>query len=211
MAKEYWGLKFIDEPGKLSVGNYFRQYYFFNYTYKGTVVEVGGGDPNHLCFSTHYKNNGWRCLIFEPNPYYAQKHREANNEVYELAISNKDEGEVDFTVVGHENAQMGWSGFYPKFDDVNPTLPQSIIKVKAVTLNTILSELNINKIDILHVDVEGWEKEVIEGIDFDKINVRFVVLEDYRAAGVYNEYMKSRGYKYLTNLHINFIYTKEKK
>jgi len=199
---------FYDEPGEASVGKFFRDFFYSSYNYHGIIIEVGGGDTDYLSFSKHFKNNGWRCLTFEPNPTYAQKHREANNEIYELAISNKDEDEVDFTVVGHKDFQMSWSGFYPKFNDVNPNWPQEIIKVKSVTLNTILSELNVDKIDILHVDVEGWEKEVIEGIDFDKINVKFVVLEDYKGTGIYTEYMQSRGYKFLTSLHINFIYKK---
>jgi FkbM family methyltransferase len=200
--------KFYDDPGTLSVGRYFRENYYPDYDYHGTVVEVGGGDAEYLSFSKHFKNNGWRCLIFEPNPFYAQKHREAFNEIYELAISNKDEENVDFLIFGHENAQMGWSAFHPKFDDVDWQLPQKNIKVKAVTLNTILSQLNVDKIDILHVDVEGWEQEVIEGIDFDKIDVKYVVLEDYKVLSKYNDYMESRGYKYITHLHINFIYEK---
>jgi FkbM family methyltransferase len=200
--------KFYDEPGESSVGKFFRDFYFGNYLYKGVVIEVGGGDTDYLSFSKHFKNNGWRCLVFEPNPIYAQKHRDAGNEIYELAISNQDEEEKDFTIVGREDFQMSWSGFYPKFDDVDLSLPQKVVKVKSVKLDTILSELGVDKVDILHVDVEGWEKEVIEGIDFDKVNVKFVVLEDYRGSGIYNDYMKSRGYKLLTSLHINFIYKK---
>lgn len=40
--------------------------------YIGTMIEVGGGKPDFLSMSKHFKLNGWRTIIIEPNPIFAE-------------------------------------------------------------------------------------------------------------------------------------------
>jgi hypothetical protein len=47
-----------------------RETYFPDFNYKGTMIEVGGGTPSFLSMSKHFKLNGWRTIIIEPNPKY---------------------------------------------------------------------------------------------------------------------------------------------
>lgn len=84
-----------------------RQKYFPDYNYKGLIVEVGGGTPEFLSMSKHFKDTGWRTIIFEPNPKFAQLHRDMGNEVFEIACSNEDKS-GEFTIVEqHINAYGG--------------------------------------------------------------------------------------------------------
>jgi FkbM family methyltransferase len=80
-------------------------------------------------------------------------------------------------------------------------------KVKAMTLTSILQSLNINLVDIFYLDVEGYELEVLKGIDFKKITIEQIELElHYKLKGIkenkeeeinkHIEYMIPLGYKY---------------
>ena len=46
------------------------------------------------------------------------------------------------------------------------------IKTKSITFNTMCSAYNINEIDYLQIDTEGFDTEIIKMIDFDKINIK---------------------------------------
>lgn len=75
-----------------------REKYFPNYDYKGLIIEVGGATPEFLSMSKHFKDNGWRTIIIEPNPTFAQQHIEIGNEVYQFACSYEDK-DGEFTIV----------------------------------------------------------------------------------------------------------------
>ena len=50
-------------------------------------------------------------------------------------------------------------------------------KVKGVTLNHLLADHEITNIDLLQIDVEGSELEILESIDFELTNIRFLNYE----------------------------------
>ena len=84
-----------------------REKYFSNYDYKGLIVEVGGATPEFLSMSKHFKDNGWRSIIIEPNPSFVKQHKNVGNEVYEFACSYEDK-DGEFTIVHQEvNAYGG--------------------------------------------------------------------------------------------------------
>ena len=70
----------------------------------GVMIEVGGGTPEFLSMSKHFKDSRWRTIIIEPNLSFAQKHRDLGNEVYEYARASEDKTGVPFTVVSHRKA-----------------------------------------------------------------------------------------------------------
>ena len=54
---------------------------------------------------------------------------------------------------------------------------------------------NINNADILSVDVEGWELEVLKGIDFKKYTPKVLLVENVLNNPEYNSYLSQYGYK----------------
>ena len=52
-----------------------------------------------------------------------------------------------------------------------------IKKVKTATLNNILEKTNINRIDLLTIDVEGNELKVLKGLNFDKFLPKLIIVE----------------------------------
>ncbi len=66
MNTSYFGDQNIDET--------IRNRYFPDFSYKGTIVEVGGATPEYLSMSRHFKLNGWRAIVIEPNPTFCEEH-----------------------------------------------------------------------------------------------------------------------------------------
>lgn len=190
-----------------------REKYFSDYSYKGTIIEVGGATPEFLSMSRHFKNNGWRAIIIEPNPNFCKLHRECGNELYEFACSNKDADNVDFTIIhvnsnqvtDHSSSSLGIKDSYRLIsNNWVENLPKTTIKVNVRTLDSIINTANITQIDILSIDTEGWEIEVMEG--FSAIKSKIVVLENIWSDTFYRDYMKKRGYDFESHISGNDIY-----
>ena len=63
-------------------------------------------------------------------------------------------------------------------DDLNFYQKHINIKVEAKTLNSILVEANAPKlIDLLSLDTEGYENEVLNGINHDKFKFKYILVE----------------------------------
>lgn len=198
-----------------------REKYFPNHNYKGVMVEVGGATPEFLSMSKHFKDNGWRTIIIEPNPEFAQQHIDAGNEIYQFACSYEDR-DGEFTIVeqrvnayggvitDHSFSSISVKESYLKHSNFNLTESNSKkIKVKIKKLDTILNDINVNKIDILSIDVEGWEIEVMKGLDTNNINCQLIVVENYLNDSSYKKYFESIGYVLSDVISYNHIYLKQ--
>jgi len=193
-----------------------RNNYFPDYSYKGTIVEVGAATPTFLSTTKHFKENGWRAVHIEPNPNFIQNHLDAQNEIYPYACGENNIDNIDFTIVSTnqgENTNHSYSSFEIKdgYRELNPqyfdSLQKSKIKVNCRKLDSIIEEAKINYIDVLSVDTEGWEIEVMKGLS--KIQPTLVILENVLNLNSYTEYMESRNYKLDRIQAINFFYIKK--
>ena len=212
--------------GEIKVDKYIRETYFPNYDYKGVIVEVGAATPEFISMSKHFNDNDWRAIMIEPNPTFAKQHRELGNEIIECACSYENEDDVNFVLMhagsdsSNQNVISDHSfsslslkdSFVDFFNDrswVN-SIKRTNIKVKQRTLDTLIIENNIPKIDILTVDVEGWEIEVMKGLS--TIQPTLVVLEhigDINAKEC-NKHMEDFGYVMDKQLEHNYIYILKK-
>jgi FkbM family methyltransferase len=182
--------------------------YFPDFKYKGLVVEVGGGSPDKISFSKHWRNNGWRSIVFEPNPTYFNEFQKQKIECYNLACSDKNQKNVDFFIADCNEA-LSYTSLGIKYDCFDAEKIQTTkIKVDTVRLDEFLLTKEINKIDILSVDVEGWELEVMRGFDPSKIDCKIIVLENYKHNPEYNSYMESLGYELKSQRMWDYIYKK---
>ena len=68
--------------------------------------------------------------------------------------------------------------------------------VEARTLDSIIDDIGVTNIDFISIDVEGYELEVIQGLNFNKINVNYILVET-------NQYLIIAAY--LFQFHFDFI------
>lgn len=182
--------------------------FFPNFSYKGLVIEVGGGSPDKISFSKHWRDNGWRSIVFEPNPMYFKEFLKQNIECYNLACSDKNEKNVDF-VIADCNEALSYTSLGIKYDCFDAEkFSTNTIKVDTVRLDTFLLEKKIEKIDILSIDVEGWELEVMKGFDPAAVECKIIILENFKHNPEYTAYMENVGYKLVANRMWDYIYKK---
>ncbi len=197
---------------------------FFPDKQRGVIIEVGAARPDYLSVSASYRSSGWKVIAVEPNPEFCAAHRAAGNEVLQYAASNVDKDDEDFFVVDSHGApyydgpvsyesfsSLGINGKYAELRETTHVKTSvRTIKVKVRKLDSILAhhEPKIRRVDIVAVDVEGWELNVMRGFSLSRYRPKVVILENLFDSQDYVEYMKGQGYKLWSKLPPNDIYVR---
>lgn len=198
--------------GEFEVDKYIKENFFSSESDNMIMVEVGAGPPAAYSNSKYFRDNGWRCICIEPNPKFVEQHEKLNNEIYQYACSDEEKfSEFTIITIGDEENNNGLS--YSSIDvryKIIPDFKSSVIEVEVIRLNSLLERLNIDHIDFLSVDTEGWEIDVMKGFDINKYRPKVVMLENYYHYIQYDEYMKSVGYALHSNINYNYIFIPDK-
>jgi FkbM family methyltransferase len=195
---------------------------FFPRLRNGILVEVGAARPDFLSIGASFRSLGWKVIAVEPNPVFCAAHRALGYSVLEYACSDEDADKVDFFVVdmqGHTYlngavsfesfSSLGIKGhFATLYDKVRGKAKKKTIPVKVRMLDTILAEHEpgLIGIDILAIDVEGWELSVMRGLSLTKYSPRVVILENLFKELAYKRFMQSRGYVRWRRIEPNDVY-----
>jgi FkbM family methyltransferase len=175
------------------------------------MIEVGAGPPEFYSMSKHFRDNKWRCVCVEPNPKFIEQHKQLNHEIYQYACSN-EEKTSQFQIVNtgwnHSVNGISYSSLTPKYDIVDQHTTETI-EVSVIKLDTLLTNLNIESVDFVSIDTEGWELEVMQGFSADKYKPKVILLENYLYDENYVSFMKERGYVLDTALKYNYIFTRK--
>jgi len=194
---------------------------FFGKQDRGVVVEVGAARPDYLSVGARFRARGWEVLAIEPNPAYAEHYRRLGLEVLQYACGDRDEDDVDFAVVNSHGTQYkggavtyeSWSSLAIKdrYAELKPDLDVSQIKVKLRRLDTILQmhAPGLEHIDLVSVDVEGWELEVLSGLDFERYKPSVLVVENLFYEASYRAFMRRRGYVVWKHVRPNDVYVRQ--
>jgi FkbM family methyltransferase len=196
-----------------------RETYFKGVT-NGVLLEVGAGRPDYLSISASFRALGWKIISVEPNADFCAAHRSAGHEILEYAASDTEADDADFFVVDSQGATyMGGEvtyesfsglGIRGKYADLHETVKDSTtlktIPVKVRKLDTILAthEPHLRAIDILAVDVEGWELNVLRGLT--RYRPKVVILENLFEDPEYVDFMSVRRYRRWRRVEHNDIY-----
>ncbi|MBK8064779.1 MAG: FkbM family methyltransferase [Betaproteobacteria bacterium] len=191
---------------------------FFADVTQGTAVDVGAAQPDFLSISASFREAGWKVIAIEPNPEFCRLHRERGHEVLQYACGDHDEDDVEFCLVdshgtAYEQGKVSFESFsslaikdeYAKLKD---NLDITRIRVRLRRLDTILREdaPDLTRIDLLSIDVEGWELEVLQGLDFARYRPRAMVIENLFNSPGYRSYMRHKGYGLWKYLPPNDVY-----
>ena len=195
---------------------------FFPEKCEGVLIEVGAARPDYLSIGASYRERGWTVIAIEPNPDFCDMHRALGHEVLQYACSDQDKDGVDFYVVASKDAEyLGGRVSFESFsslgikggfaEDLQKTRSDreiKTIKVNVRKLDTILQEHypGITAIDLLAIDVEGWELDVMRGLSTKKYRPRIVILENLFRSRSYRTFMKRNGYTLWKRLKPNEVY-----
>ena len=154
----------------------------------GTFIEAGANDglsQNNTYWFERFR--GWRGLLVEAVPEKAMACRRnrpkaiviqsalvASDDVKSVRIRTADlmaYVEGGFSDPAQEKTHLGHA-----MELYNPS---SIVEIEvpARTLSSILDEQAIDKIDLFSLDVEGFEAEVLKGLDTSRHRPRYILVE----------------------------------
>lgn len=158
----------------------------------GFFVEVGGFD-GYLGSPTYYleKIRGWKGILVEPIPEYFQtcEVTRKSSHVFQAACVgfDHDQGYIDLIIGSHSTRvesitdsnleRQEWLKDFSK----KRLEEDRIARVQSVPLQFLLDEYFTNKsmtvFDLLVLDVEGFELEVLYGLDFQKYRPKNILVE----------------------------------
>ncbi len=139
----------------------------------GVFVDVGGNDPIKGSNTYLLEQKGWTGIAIEPQEKLRKLWpavRKADCLNYVVGPENKT---ISF-IEGNDNEHglSGVEGYNKCQDDAKK------ISVEQKRLTDILKEKNISHVDYLSIDVEGYEMNVLESIDFSTSDIRLISLEN---------------------------------
>ncbi len=185
---------------------------FFDNEYKGICVEVGADNGISLSNTYFFEKKGWNCLCIEPIPKSFEVCSKNRKYCLNYCVSDNDNDNVDFSVVIQQNGNTsGISSL--EIDERLLENHKNIIKsvdkisVNVRKLDTIFSEINFPKdIDFISIDTENTELSVLKGIDFDKFNIKFLIIENNFNESIIEEYLLTKNFKKLYRNVVNDFY-----
>lgn len=156
--------------------------------YQGFFIEVGAHNGEYYSNTLFFEETKkWRGICIEPieDLYKECVKKRPGSLCYNNAISNVNNSTVMFCEnTGYTSGLSGIMDYYEKehLDRIRRENraygSTSLIKeVKSRTLQSILDENSITKIDYLSVDVEGAELSVLQSIDFEKTHIEVIDFE----------------------------------
>ena len=140
--------------------------------YDGYFIECGandGVDKSNTWYFEKYLN--WHGILIEPLTKQfieLKKNRSQKNHFYNVALC-ADENINSIEIIENDLVSKSPNKFDKGKKESN---------FDAMTLTKILDEISApNLIDFFSLDVEGFEDEVIKGINFNKYNFKFLLIE----------------------------------
>lgn len=142
-----------------------------------TFVEIGSCDFETLSYLAEL---GWKGVMVEPIPKYYQNlvtgplHK---NIYYINAAVDWHDGERTMFTADEETIQkipytVGMSSFFPK-----PDILTDEVLVKTLTLDKIFEMCNVQSVEFLKIDAEGYDSEIIKMFPFDRFQPNYIKLE----------------------------------
>jgi len=171
----------------------------------GVFLDIGANHPTHINNSYHFEKKGWTGLAFEPQKHIADMWECRTTPCLNIALGACDDT-IDFTEsTGDYGTASARTGYVKDYEI------KKSYKVSQRRLTDVLLERNISYVDFASIDVEGYEFDVLNGIDFNKIEIYCFIIENDEK-GYPNlklrKYMQEKGYFFAGRIYIDDVFIK---
>lgn len=143
----------------------------------GFYVDIGANHPSIDSVTKAFYQKGWRGINIEPVSTWFELIQEDRPEDINLQVAvSSSAGTLDFFEV--VNTGLSTTNFAFAEQHIEQKGYKVIdYEVPCRTLTDICNEHEVNDIHFLKIDIEGCEKEAIEGIDFSTIRPWVLLIE----------------------------------
>jgi len=181
----------------------------------GVLVDIGAADGINNSNTRHLLLTGWSGVLIEPNKKNYNKllnlyKDNSNVKSFNFGCSNKSVDKAKFFIdknddyeqisTFNEETQV-WCKEYFKCDFVEDEV--DLVKTSELFINN-----NLDHIDFISIDAEGYDSLIIDGIDFNQVNIELFCLENVNSEC--EKKLIDNGYKLIHETAGNKFYKKSK-
>jgi FkbM family methyltransferase len=171
---------------------------------RGFFLDIGANDPVVGSQTYMLEKSGWDGICVEPHPRFADALRKARKaRVVECALG--PESQVGKTLQLHALERN--AALVP--DRVLYSNLGQIVETHAVKMNTVdnvLLENGVERLDFVSVDVEGYEMEVLSSFSLQKWHPKLILIEDHLYNHAVHNFLLDHGYKLVRRTDLNMWY-----
>lgn len=180
----------------------------------GFYIDIGAQDPVVDSVSLAFYEHGWRGVHIEPTPHYAEKLRQARpDETVIQAAVGAASGTISFFEIPDTGLSTGDKEIAERHRAQGFHVREMV--VPCLTLTEALDPYSGREIHWMKIDVEGFERQVIEGWDAGKIRPWIVVMasieprSNQEAHPAWESLVIGQGYRYAYCDGLNLYYVSE--
>ena len=182
---------------------------------EGFFVEVGCIDGRRFSNTLTFEERGWKGMCVEAHAGYIEslKKNRPNSIICHCAA-----GEADEEAIFYANArgslstldktketqfQHNYGAYFSGFEEQH---------VKKVRLSTLLDAYHVGVVDILSLDIEGYEVEALKGLDLSRHRPKVLVIESDNSQheAQLDALILPHGYTKSVKLNVNQYYVSDK-
>lgn len=170
----------------------------------GIYIEVGANDPKQFSQTWHLEQRGWTGLLVEPIPELCDElraQRPASTVVQAACASPSQVGTAQF----HIAKAHGQSTLAP--GEANVGVPfDRVVDVVVRTLDQIIDEAKLPRLDFISIDVEGVQLDVLRGFDLARHHPTLLLMEDHLHDLHTHRHITAAGYRLVKRTGLNNWY-----
>jgi FkbM family methyltransferase len=181
----------------------------------GVFFEIGAFDGITLS-NTHYLETqlGWTGIAVEPSRVAFEKLRDTRTCITVNGCIAAEPGRTQFLEIQGYAAML--SGvlhqYHPlhrkrvdrELNEVGGSLHQ--VEVTCYTVAQLAREHDIEHIDYLSVDTEGGELSILQSIDFSRLDIRLVTVENNYKDMALRTFMRKSGFEFVATIDCDEVY-----
>jgi FkbM family methyltransferase len=180
---------------------------------KGFYIDIGSGHPVYDNTSFAFYLEGWSGITVEPNPWLARLSRAVRpRDRHVEALVGAGPGEATFYLVEEFHGLSTMIEAHARAALAQFGKASQTITVPVTTLRQLCEQYARRRFDFLKVDVEGAERDVLLGGDWQNFRPKVVVVEalaPYTLAPAWEAwepFMVDQGYRYVWFDSLNRYY-----
>lgn len=169
----------------------------------GFFVDIGAYHPVRISNTYHFYKKGWRGINIDGSKVaIALFNQKRSNDINLNCFIGKDEGmQVEFYTFNKRELNTGSKSRLNDIEKYHNEKPVNVERINVIKLSTILDKFMPEEvtIDLLNIDVEGFDLEVLESNNWDKYRPKVIIIEAHMSIYSFidsdiHEFLSKQGY-----------------